>query len=111
MAAVARPSRSWLPVSRAPVLILSGERVLCPHLHALPDTSVELPHGLRQCREREEHDRYGRPCNAWLWVFQHGDGTRTVVPLVDEQAEYIREHPLMTVLQIRDFLGMRWVAA
>lgn len=89
------------------MLVLPGERVLCPHLHALPDTAVELPHGLRQCRERVDYDHCGRPCGVWLWVYQHGDGTRTVVPLTDEQATFLSAR-VLTVVEVRDFLGMRW---
>lgn len=103
--------------SRAPVLVLPGERVLCPRLHQLPDNIVELPHGLRQCRERVQRDLSKAAgvsayvaCAAWLWVFDHGDGTRTVVPLYEDQAKYIRAHVTMTVVQVRDFLGMRWSA-
>ena len=95
--------------TRTPALFLPGEAILCPHLHQLPDTVVELPHGLRQCRAKVQHQRYGRACGVWLWVFQHGDGTRTVVSVSDAEAQHIAK-ACLTIAAIRDFLRLRWVS-
>lgn len=91
---------------RQPSLILPGEAVLCPLLHVVPDT-VYAGAALRQCRDRVKHERYGRPCNAWVWVVQLGQRWRAVVHVSDEEARYILQRELDDAA-IRDFLRLRW---
>jgi len=77
MAALLRP----VTAVRRVTLFFPGEAVLCRHLHPLPDTTLETPAALRQCRtffSRHgrrgplHEDRHGAPCNEWLWVYNVG---------------------------------------
>jgi hypothetical protein len=92
------PRRIWL--------FLDGEAVCCPHGHALTDSVVLLPSGIRQCRWRD----YAQPtpggyCGAWLWIWSHLDGSHTVVWIRrSERLEIERQR--MTVRQARDYLGL-----
>lgn len=101
---------------RAINVCLPGESLVCPHGHNLPRdfwTIGEEPGGGQRCKlieppARGERRGSGVECGMLVYWMLFPGGIRLVAEVTSRELhEMERAH--MSIAQIRDFLGLRWM--